>query len=225
MMIKTIRKDTRNLEKFDLEVNAALAEGWKLKRTTVIESMTSKDALLVAELVKDEPTTVQSLNFEVSLDMDEAKKQIGDLLGSTAEVKIKYFDTEIDPIQATRGGDWIDLRTAEAVSMKAGEYRLIRLGVGMILPDGYEAHVVPRSSTFKNFGIIQANSFGVIDNSYSGDADEWHFPAYALRDTEIEKNARICQFRIVRNQPEIRFSEVAKLNSESRGGIGSTGRD
>ena len=139
-------------------------------------------------------------------------------------IKIKYFDQEIEKIKKINKGDWIDLRSAETVALKKGEYYLIRLGVGMILPDGYEAHIVPRSSTPSKFGIICANSMGIIDNSYSGDSDEWLFPAVALRDTVILKNDRICQFRIVKNQPEIVFSEVDHLGEKSRGGIGSTGK-
>ena len=138
-------------------------------------------------------------------------------------IKIKYFDQEIETIEKISVGDWIDLRSAETVELKPGDYKLLRLGVGMILPDGYEAHVLPRSSTFKNFGIICANSMGVIDNSYSGDEDEWRFPAVALRDTVINKGDRICQFRIVKNQPGIKFEIVDHLNETSRGGIGSTG--
>ena len=107
--------------------------------------------------------------------------------------------------------------------MKAGEFKLIPLGVGMKLPEGYKANVYPRSSTYKNFGIILANSVGQIDNSYSGDNDQWHFPAVALRDTVIHKNDRICQFEIQKIQPEIEFEEVEHLDTESRGGIGSTG--
>lgn len=139
-------------------------------------------------------------------------------------IKIKYFDNDIDKIQKITVGDWIDLRSAETVEFKKGEYALIRLGVGMILPDGYEAHVLPRSSTPSKFGIIMANSMGIIDNSYSGDADEWKFPAVAIRDTVIHKNDRICQFRIVKNQPDITFEVVDHLNENSRGGIGSTGK-
>lgn len=139
-------------------------------------------------------------------------------------IKIKYFDQEIEPIQKISVGDWIDLRVSERVEMKAGEYRLLRLGVGMILPDGYEAHVLPRSSTPSKFGIILANSMGVIDNSYSGDADEWRFPAVAIRDTIIKKGDRIAQFRIVKNQPHINLEVVDHLNEISRGGIGSTGK-
>lgn len=138
-------------------------------------------------------------------------------------VKIKYFDQDIAHIQKISKGDWVDLRSAESVELKAGEYHLIPLGVGMILPDGYEAHVLPRSSTPSKFGIMCANSMGIIDNSYSGDADEWKFPAVAIRDTVIEKGDRIAQFRIVKNQPAIEFEVVEHLNEISRGGIGSTG--
>lgn len=139
-------------------------------------------------------------------------------------IKIKYFDNEIDKIEKIDKGDWIDLRAAETVELKQGQYYLIKLGVGMILPEGYEAHVVPRSSTFKNFGIIQTNHCGVIDESYCGDNDQWHFPAYALRDTFIHKNDRICQFRIVKKQPKINFEVVDHLNYTDRGGFGSTGK-
>lgn len=139
------------------------------------------------------------------------------------KIKIKYFDQEIEKIQKISVGDWIDLRSAERVELKSGEYKLLRLGVGMILPDGYEALVLPRSSTPSKFGIILANSMGVIDNSYSGDADEWRFPALAIRDTHIEKGDRICQFRIIKNMDPVDIVEVDRLNEISRGGIGSTG--
>lgn len=139
-------------------------------------------------------------------------------------IKIKYFDNEIDKIEKINKGDLIDLRAAETVEMKKGDFKLIKLGVGMKLPDGYKANVYPRSSTYKNFGIILANSVGQIDNSYSGDSDEWKFPAIALRDTVIHKNDRICQFEIQRIQPEIEFEEVEHLDEVSRGGIGSTGK-
>lgn len=138
-------------------------------------------------------------------------------------IDIKYFDDELTKIEKIRNGDWVDLRSAEEVELKQGEYHLLRLGVGMKLPRGYEAHVAPRSSTYKNFGIICANSFGIIDNSYCGDEDEWRFPCIAMRDTVIHKNDRICQFRIIENQPSIEFEEVEHLDEVSRGGIGSTG--
>lgn len=140
------------------------------------------------------------------------------------EIKIKYFTNDIEKITKIDKGDWIDLRASEDVTLKAGEFKLIPLGIGMILPDGYEAHIVPRSSTFKNFGIIQTNHCGIIDNSYSGDEDMWKMPVYALRDTEIKKNDRICQFRIMEKMPDITFTEVEKLNDKSRGGFGSTGK-
>ncbi len=138
-------------------------------------------------------------------------------------IQIKYFTNEIDIIQKIDKGDWIDLRAAETVEMKAGEFKLIPLGVGMIFPKGYEAHIVPRSSTFKNFGIIQTNHCGIIDESYCGDNDQWLFPAYALRETIIHKNDRICQFRIVEKQPIIEFEEVDHLGEDDRDGFGSIG--
>ena len=141
------------------------------------------------------------------------------------KIFVKYFEPDLVPLEKLAKGDWIDLRSAEDVALKAGQFRLIRLGVGMILPEGFEAHVAPRSSTFKNFGIIQTNSPGVIDNSYCGEADEWRMPAYALRDTVIHKNDRICQFRIVKKQPELEFETVEHLEEQSRGGFGSTGKN
>ena len=138
-------------------------------------------------------------------------------------IQIKYFVKDIEKVSKIDKGDWIDLRAAETVEMKAGEFRLIPLGVGMILPEGYEAHLAPRSSTYKNFVIIQTNSVAVIDESYCGDNDQWRYPAYALRDTVINKNDRICQFRIMKKQPEIEFIEVGALKDTDRGGFGSTG--
>lgn len=140
-------------------------------------------------------------------------------------IKIKYFVDDIDKIEKIENGDWIDLRAAETVEMHKGDFKLIKLGIGMKLPEGYEAHMVPRSSTYKNFGIIQTNHMAVIDESYCGEEDQWIYPAYALRDTVIEKNTRICQFRICKKQPEIEFVEVDHLDEVSRGGIGSTGID
>ena len=140
------------------------------------------------------------------------------------EIKIKYF-TDIEPIQFIAGkSDWYDLRAAEEVEMKAGEFKLIKLGIAMQLPEGYEAIMAPRSSTFKNFGLLQTNSIGVIDETYCGDNDEWRFPALAMRDTIIHKNDRICQFRILQHQPPVEFNVVEKLDNADRGGIGSTGK-
>ncbi|WP_305181065.1 dUTP diphosphatase [Faecalibaculum rodentium] len=141
------------------------------------------------------------------------------------KIKIKYHVDGLEKIEKIQVGDWIDLRAAEKVVLLKGQFELISLGVSMKLPEGYEAHVVPRSSTFKKWGIIQTNSFGVIDNSYCSDDDVWMFPALATRTTIVKKNDRICQFRIVKNQPEIEFEEVDHLEGKSRGGFGSTGRN
>lgn len=139
------------------------------------------------------------------------------------KIKIKYF-ADIPKIEKIAVGDLIDLRAAKDVEMKAGECTVIPLGVGMILPEGYEAWIIPRSSTPRKFGIKCANSVGLIDNAYNGDSDEWGFVAEAMRDTTIKKGDRICQFRIMKNQPAITFEEVEHLNEKSRGGFGSTGR-
>ena len=141
------------------------------------------------------------------------------------EILIRYFTDEIEELTYIDGkSDWIDLRAAREISLKKGEFALIPLGVAMKLPRGYEAHIVPRSSTYKNFGIIQTNSQGVIDESYCGDNDQWFMPALAMRDTVIHVNDRICQFRIMEHQPGISFQRVAKLDDPDRGGHGSTGK-
>ena len=140
-------------------------------------------------------------------------------------IKVKYFHPDMEELCYVAGkSDWIDLRAAEETTLKAGEFRLIPLGVAIALPEGYEAHIVPRSSTFKNYGILQTNSMGVVDYSYRGDNDQWRMPVYATRDTVIEKGARICQFRIMKNQPALEFVRVEKLDDADRGGFGSTGK-
>lgn len=139
------------------------------------------------------------------------------------QIKIKYHNPDLAKIEKIEVGDWIDLRAAENVKLSTGEFKLINLGISMKLPEGYEAHIVPRSSTFKTWGILQTNSMGIIDNSYSGTNDIWRFPAYAIRDTEIKVNDRLCQFRIVKKQPQVEFIEVDKLDDTDRGGFGSTG--
>ena len=139
-------------------------------------------------------------------------------------IRIRYISDQIEKLTYIENkSDWIDLRAAEDVVMKQGDFRLINLGVAMELPAGYEAHIVPRSSTFKNFGLIQVNSMGIIDGSYCGDNDIWRFPAIAMRDTEIHVGDRICQFRIMKNQPTLIFEEVEHLEGADRGGFGSTG--
>lgn len=140
-------------------------------------------------------------------------------------IKVKYFTDQIDKLEYIENkSDWIDLRAAQKIELKAGEYKLIPLGIAMELPSGYEAHIVPRSSTFKNFGILQTNSMGVVDETYCGDNDQWFFPALAMRDTVINVNERICQFRIMEHQPKLEFLEVDLLANDDRGGHGSTGK-
>lgn len=140
-------------------------------------------------------------------------------------IQIKYFTDKIEKLTYIDGkSDWIDLRAAKDMEIKAGEYAMIPLGIAMKLPEGYEAHLVPRSSTFKNYGLIQTNHMGVVDESYCGDNDQWHMPVYAIRDAVIHVNDRICQFRIMEHQPKIVFEEVEALNAPDRGGFGSTGK-
>lgn len=140
------------------------------------------------------------------------------------EIQIKYFSDKIERLKYIDGkSDWIDLRVAEDVTIKKGEMKLVPLGVAMALPEGYEAYVVSRSSTFKNFGILQSNAFGIVDETYRGDNDQWFFPAYATRDVELHVNDRICQFRIEKHQPSISFVEKEHLEGKDRGGFGSTG--
>ena len=141
------------------------------------------------------------------------------------QIKVKYFDKDITKLEKLAIGDWYDLRAAQDVELKQFEYKMIPLGIGMKLPEGYEANVVPRSSTFKHYGVLQTNSYGVIDESYSGDNDQWHFPALAMRDTVIKKNERICQFRINKKMEEVEFLEVEHLDETDRGGLGSTGKN
>ena len=141
-------------------------------------------------------------------------------------IKIKYFSDKIEKLTYIAGkSDWIDLRAAEDIVMKQGEFKLIPLGIAMELPKGYEAHVVPRSSTYKNFGVIQTNHMGVIDETYCGDNDQWFMPVLAMRDTRIHVNDRICQFRIMEHQPTLHFEECERLEAPDRGGIGSTGKN
>ena len=140
-------------------------------------------------------------------------------------INIKYHNSDLKKIEKIEIGDWIDLRAAEDVELKAGDFKIISLGVSMKLPEGYEAYVVPRSSTFKTWGVIQTNGIGIIDNSYSGTNDIWRFPAYATRDTKIKVNDRLCQFRIAKKQPKVELIEVDKLDDIDRGGFGSTGKN
>lgn len=138
------------------------------------------------------------------------------------EIRIKYL-ADIEPIKPAHEREWVDLRAAEDITLKKGEFKLIPLGVAMELPEGYEALVAPRSSTFKNFKIIQTNGVGVVDSSYCGDQDQWFMPVLAVEDTVIKKNDRVCQFRIQKTNPVIDFISVNHLDHANRGGHGSTG--
>ena len=138
-------------------------------------------------------------------------------------IKIKYVKDGMEKIVQIEKGDWIDLRVAEDIHLEAGEFKLIPLGVAMALPPNYEALLIPRSSTFKKYGVIQTNSIGLIDETYCGDNDEWLLPVYATRAVVIPKNTRICQFRILKHQPTVAFAEVDHLSETDRGGFGSTG--
>ena len=140
-------------------------------------------------------------------------------------INIKYHVPELKRPEQSEIGNWVDLRAAEEVELLAGEYRLISLGVSMKLPEGYEAWMVPRSSTFKTWGILQVNGIGVIDNSYSGTNDIWYFPAIAARDTIIRFNDRICQFRVTPVMERLIFEEASELDSIDRTGFGSTGAE
>ena len=120
-------------------------------------------------------------------------------------------------------GEWVDLYTAEDVEMGPLDFKVISLGVAMELPKGYYAQIVPRSSTCKNYGVIMANSIGIIENSYCGNDDVWAFPAVAIRRTKIPKGTRLCQFQLVKQAEPIEFEEVDDLGNPNRGGIGSTG--
>lgn len=142
-----------------------------------------------------------------------------------AKLKIKYHVKELEKLRYIDGkSDWIDLRVAENVSMKQGEYRLISMGISVEIPKGYEMLIVPRSSAYKNFGILQTNAMGVVDESFCGDNDIIHMPILAMRDTEIHINDRIGQFRLMLHQPEVHFIEVDHLDNEDRGGLGTTGK-
>lgn len=144
-------------------------------------------------------------------------------VSNKATIVIHYL-AGVTPIEQTDVGDWIDLRSARYISLKAGEYTCIPLGVSMRLPKGYEAHIIPRSSLFKKTGLIQTNGMGLIDSSYCGDGDEWMLPVLATRDCEISMDERICQFRIVKKMRPIRFKVVSHLRGKDRNGFGSTGK-
>lgn len=146
-------------------------------------------------------------------------------MSNTETIKILYHTDKIEKLTYIDGkSDWIDLRAAERYELKKGDFALINLGISMRLPEGYEAHIAPRSSTFKKWGLIQTNGVGVVDFSYNTSEDVYMMPVLATRDTVVEVNDRVCQFRIMKNQPRIEFEEVEVLEGVARGGFGSTGK-
>ena len=148
------------------------------------------------------------------------------------QVKVKYFSDDIPRLTINPKGDLIDLYAAEDVVINEMDEAMIPLGVAMELPEGFRASLLPRSSTFKKWGIIVTNSVGMIDHSYCGDTDEWKLAVFCLkaRDfvnskccTIIHKGDKIAQFEIVPIMPEIELQEVDHLGNEDRGGFGTTG--
>lgn len=192
------------------ELNADPATGDKLPMVRFLPGMTIKTAGLFQ--IANEDTIA------------ELEKYLIDMLGPRdgKAITVQYLNDSVKRLSIEKKGDWIDMYAAETVELKQGEHKLIHLGVAMKLPEGYEAHLVPRSSTFKKWGIIQANHVGIIDNSYSGPEDWWKMSVIAMRDTVINKDDKICQFRIVERQPKIAFVE-GRMTDPSRGGFGSTG--
>lgn len=168
------------------------------------------------ELVRD------SFKF---MDIDKLRTGVKENEKKELTILIKYFDEEMPEIEKIEKGDWIDLRSAVDVDMVKGEHKLIPLGVAMSLPFGYEGHLLPRGSTLKNFGILLANSTGIIDETYRGNDDQWFFSALAMRDTSIKKGDRICQFRIIEKMPKVNLVAVKELKAKNRGGHGSTGKN
>lgn len=177
-------------------------------------------AWCLAELEKRDPA--RTIGLEPSYDVNYYHVIPG---SEQLFVKVKYMVDGIEPLEYIGGGksDWVDLRVAEDIRIWKGEFHLLPLGVAIELPKGYEALVAPRSSTFKNYGLLQANSLGVIDEAFCGDDDHWHLPVYATKTVRLHKNDRIAQFRIIKHQPKLIFQTVDQLDGENRCGFGSTG--
>ena len=185
--------------------------------------------IISESMALEEAKSIYAEKYKQKRKDDREKGLFDDYFAALDDYKLDKLNSEKDKIEKLTyidgKSDWIDLRAAEDVVMKKGDFHLIKLGISMQLPKGYEAVIVPRSSTYKNFGIIQTNHMGVVDETYCGDNDVWMMPAYALRDTEIHVNDRICQFRIQKHQPTIVFEEVDELGNQTKGGIGSTGKN
>ena len=157
---------------------------------------------------------------------------------STSILRVKYSDPDFPTLHITEKGNWIDLKCSQDYTLKAGESTLIDLGVAMKLPEDFEAWLVPRSGTFKKYGLTQTNGIGIIDNSYSGNGDIWKMPVLAHQDTFVAKGERLCQFRLMPTmdamitggkpmlsiKPGLVIVEVSQLDDVDRGGFGSSGR-
>jgi len=141
------------------------------------------------------------------------------------DILVKYFKADTKRIARIEKGDWIDLSSDDTIHLSPGDFKLVPLGIAVKLPIGYEAHLAPRSSTFKNWGVIQTNGVGIVDESYCGDGDQWFMPVYATRETTINRGDRICQFRIVQKMPIVNIIEAEKMEDKNRGGHGSTGKN
>lgn len=172
-------------------------------------------------------------------------RELQDVNHNVIDVDIKYHDPELTKVAELDNGDWIDLRCAEkrnsnygqrGIYLNMGQFAIISLGVSIKVPEEYEVWLAPRSSTFKNFKVIETNGIGIIDNSYCGDNDILKMPVYAMEDTFIPFDARIAQFRLIPRMhymmkdssgmpmySTIKFHEKAKLDGPDRGGLGSTG--
>ena len=223
-IIRKMGYDTTELNKSEERYVVTWKEKYKLKDDIIIEAFTrainkkGKNitfAYIDAILKKWSDKGVKNYSDILALDEEYRKNKYGEKnvsrKKSTETIKIKYHSNKIEKLRYVDGQtDWVDLRAAEDVSLKKGETAFISLGISVKLPEGYEMIIAPRASTYKNFGIIQINSIGIISEKDYGDILK--MPVKAERDTEIHINNRICQFRIIRHQPALIFEEVENLN-------------
>lgn len=192
----------------------------ELKKTAKVKELNIPNLEATIELYIDGKLTEKTVKF---MEIDKLNKN-GRRFNKNLTILVKYFDGETKELEKIPTGDWIDLRSAETIEYKQGDFIKLPLGIAMSLPFEYEAHVAPRGSTFKNFGVIQTNSVGVVDESYRGNDDQWFVPLLAMRDGKIEKGDRVCQFRIMSKMPKnLKLITVKELKSPNRGGHGSTG--
>lgn len=148
------------------------------------------------------------------------------------QIRIKYFDNAVK-LKKIAKGNWIDVYANKDVFVEEGSRAMVPLGFALELPEGWEGHLAPRSSTFKTWGVIQTNSVGVVDDTYIGDNDQWHMPVFCLQGKDIQDDKKgtlikigdkIGQFRIMEVMPQIEFVEVDSFGNEDRGGFGTSGK-